>query len=85
MNPKTKTIIILLTPLGVVIAALWFVAVWNAGGMFFFHWNDMSAEMQVRTMLTLVSAGGFAAMAYFFIKVLRGKPELKKRGKKCLK
>ena len=82
MNPKTKTLIILLTPIGLVLAALWFAAVFNALIWLSKYGQDVGTEMWWRTMLTLASAGGFAAMAYFFVKVLRGKPEIKKRREK---
>jgi len=81
LSPKTRFALILLTPIGLALAGFWFAAVFNALRWLYFHSEAVGSEMWWRTIFTLISAGGFAVMAYLFVKILRNPPR-KRRDKK---
>lgn len=82
MSPKTKLALILLSPIGVALAVLWFAAVFNALRYLFFHGQEVGTEMWIRTVFALISAGAFAFLAYKFVKIIRERPKIKKRRRK---
>ena len=79
MSPKTRLALILLAPIGLALAALWFAAVFNALRYLVLHGQEVGTDMWWRTVLALISAVAFAYMAYLFVKVIRKRPEIKKR------
>lgn len=79
METKTKTIIILLIPLALVIAGLWFNAVFGAGRWLFLHGQEIGTDMWIRTVFTLISAFAFAFLGYKMIVLIRLRSEIKKK------
>ena len=79
MNPKTKLALILLTPVGVLLGIFWFAGVITAIRTLVVYGVGLSYEMWVRSLLTLVSAGAFAVLAYLIVKKIKERPKIKKR------
>lgn len=79
MEEKKKTIIILLTPVGLAMAFLWFNAVFNSLRDLALHSQEVGTEMWIRTMLTLISAGAFAYVGYKMFKLIKKRGESKKK------
>ena len=82
MSPKARLALILLAPIGLALASLWFAAVFNALRYLVLHGQEVGTDMWIRTVLALISAGAFAFLAYKFVKIIRERPKIKKRSKR---
>ena len=72
MNPKAKTVLILLTPVGVLLGIFWMAALFNAARMLITYGLGMSFEMWARVILLLISSiVVFPILAWMFAKRIK--------------
>jgi len=71
MNPKTKTALILLTPVGVLLGVMWLGSVFSAVYFLASHSQVAGSEMWLRAIFTLISAGAFAVLVFLFGKKIK--------------